>query len=118
LVNLSINIKSKQNTKGLHALNIIKNDGRQPDAGKNARKLLERAKVIASSTDMPMKTTLRYDLDLVHGVTNVIKEENITDLVLGLHLKKGNTDSSLGNLTKGLLEKRNITTYVYNARKP
>ena len=118
LVNLSINIKSKQNTKGLHALNIIKNDGSQPDAGKNARKLLERAKVIASATDMPMKTTLRYDLDLVHGVTNVIKEENITDLVLGLHLKRGVSDSFLGNLTSGILEKSNITTFIYNPQQP
>lgn len=118
LVNLSINIKSKQNTKGLHALNIIKNDGSQPDAGKNARKLLERAKVIASATDMPLKTTLRYDLDLVHGVTNVIKEENITDLVLGLHLKRGVSDSFLGNLTSGILEKSNITTFIYNPQQP
>ena len=118
LVNLSINIKSKQNTKGLHALNIIKNDGSQPNAGKNARKLLERAKVIASATDMPMKTTMRYDLDLVHGVTNVIKEENITDLVLGLHLKRGVSDSFLGNLTSGILEKSNITTFIYNPQQP
>lgn len=118
LVNLSINIKSKQNTKGLHALNIIKNDNSQSDGEKNARKLLERAKVIASATDMPMKTTLRYDLDLVHGVTNVIKEENITDLVLGLHLKRGVSDSFLGNLTNGILEKSNITTFIYNPQQP
>jgi Kef-type K+ transport system membrane component KefB/nucleotide-binding universal stress UspA family protein len=118
LVNLSINIKSKQNTKGLHALNIIKNDHSQTDGEKNARKILERAKMVASAIDMPMKTTLRYDLDLVHGVTNVIKEENITDLVLGLHLKRGGSDSFLGNLTNGILEMSNITTFIYNPQQP
>ena len=119
LVNLSLNIKSKGNTTGLRALNIIKSDTDSPaDAEGRGKKMLERARIVAAATDTSLKTSLRYDLDLVHGVTNVIKEEGITDLVLGLHLKKGNTDSFLGNLTKGILEKSNITTFVYNARQP
>jgi len=119
LVNLSLNIKSKGNTTGLHALNIIKSDTESPaDAESRGKKMLERARIVAAATDTSLKTSLRYDLDLVHGVTNVIKEDGITDLVLGLHLKKGNTDSFLGNLTKGILEKSNITTFVYNARQP
>lgn len=118
LVNLSLNIKSKHNREGLLALNIIKNDTNSPEAERKAKKLLERAKVIAASTDTPLGTSLRYDLDLVHGVTNVIKEEGITDLVLGLHLKRGATDSFLGKLTNGILEKSNITTFIYNAQQP
>lgn len=118
LINLSILIKSKRNNKGLRALNIVKNENGPSDGGKNARKILERAKIVASSTDIDLKTILRYDLDLVHGVTNVIKEENITDLVLGLHLKRGDSDSFLGNLTQGILKKSNITTFIYNAQQP
>ena len=118
LVNLSLNIKSKYNGNGLLALNIINNDTNSPDSESKAKKLLERAKIIAASTDTPLKTTLRYDLDLVHGVTNVIKEEGVTDLVLGLHLKRGATDSFLGKLTSGILEKSNITTFIYNAQQP
>ncbi|MCM4165369.1 MULTISPECIES: cation:proton antiporter [unclassified Arenibacter] len=118
LVNLSIVIKSKQNVDGLQALNIINNDNSPVDAEKKARKLLEKAKVLAAAVDLQMKTTLRYDLDLVHGVTNVIKEENSTDLILGLHLKRGVADSFLGNLTSGILEKSNITTFIYNPQQP
>src|SRR5690606_17638209 len=118
LVNLSLNIKSKYNMNGLLALNIIKNDTNSPDVEMQAKKLLERAKIIAAATDTPLKTSLRYDLDLVHGVTNVIKEEGVTDLVMGLHLKSGSTDSFLGKLTSGILEKSNITTFIYNAQQP
>lgn len=118
LVNLSLNIKSKHNREGLQALNIIKNDTNSPEAERQAKQLLEKAKIIAASTDTPLKTSLRYDLDLVHGVTNVIKEEGITDLVLGLHLKRGATDSFLGRLTNGILEKSDITTFIYNAQQP
>lgn len=118
LVNLSINIKSKSNANSLQALNIIKNDNDQTSSENNAKKILEKAQVSAAATDTPMRTILRYDLDLVHGVTNVIKEENITDLVLGLHLKRGVSDSFLGNLTHGILEKSNVTTFIYNPQQP
>lgn len=118
LVDLSINIKSKSNTNGLRALNIIKNDNSQTENQSHGRKILEKAEVIAAATDTPMKTILRYDLDLVHGITNVVKEENITDLVLGLHLKTGVSGSFLGNLTTGILEKSNITTFIYNPQQP
>src|SRR5690606_12969330 len=46
------------------------------------------------------------------------KEENSTDLILGLHLKRGVADSFLGNLTSGILEKSNITTFIYNPQQP
>lgn len=117
LIDLSINIKSKSNTNGLRALNIVTNDENQSDTVSHGRKILEKAEISAAATDTPMKTILRYDLDLVHGVTNVIKEENITDLVLGLHLKTGVTGSFLGNLTDGILEKSNITTFIYNPQQ-
>lgn len=119
LVNLSLLLKSKNNTVGLQALNIIKNEGGNlAEAEKKAKKLLKNAKIIAAATDLKLKTTLRYDLDLVHGVTNVIREENTTDLVLGLHLKKGSSDSFLGTLTQGILSKSNITTFIYNPQQP
>ncbi len=79
---------------------------------------MERAKKTASATDIEMKTTLRYDLNLVQGVTNVIMEEGITVLVMGLHLKRGDSDSFLGNLTSGILAKTNITTFIYNSYQP
>ncbi len=118
LVNLSMVLKSKSNTEGLYALNIIQNDGTLPDAEKNAQKILNTAKSLAAAADIQLTTTMRYDLDLVHGVTNVIREAKITDLVLGLHFRKGGDDSFLGQLTSGILFRSNITTFIYNPRQP
>src|SRR5690606_11961135 len=46
------------------------------------------------------------------------REENTTDLVLGLHFKKGSSDSFLGNMAQGILSKSNITTFIYNPQQP
>jgi hypothetical protein len=48
----------------------------------------------------------------------VVKEHKITDLVLGLHEKKGITDSFLGNLTEGILTKTDTTTLIYKPTQP
>jgi hypothetical protein len=118
LVNLSIIIKSSSNKEGLFALNIINSDNDDPETEKNARELLEKSKISASATDTDLHTLLRFDANMVHGFTNVIKENSITDLILGLHISRGVSDTFLGNLTEGLLAKGNVTTYVYHPFQP
>jgi len=65
-----------------------------------------------------MHKLLRYDVNIVNGITSVIKEHNISDLILSITEKKGMSDSFIGNLTEGILTKSNITTFVYRATQP
>ncbi len=118
LINLGLTIKSKKNIEGIYALTIINNATRDDTAVKSATKLLNKAAVLASSTDNYVHELLRYDLNIVNGITSVVKEQNITDLILGLHQKKGISDSFLGNLTEGILTKCNTTTLIYKAAQP
>ena len=119
LVHLSMLVKSKSNKAGIYALNIISNDTVDSQlAGKHGRKMLEKAAVTASSADIDLKQLLRYDLNTGNGITSVIKEHNITDLILGLHVRKEISESFLGNLTEGILAKCNVTTLVYKPAQP
>ncbi len=115
LINLSTIIKSKENINGLFALKIINSEN---ESDVSAKKLLDRAVITASATDIKLNKLLRYDLNIVNGITSVIKEQKITDLVLGLHVKKGITESFLGKLTEGILSKCNTTTLVYKPVQP
>lgn len=118
LINLSITIKSKKNKTGLYALNIIDNSNSNSTEVKKAHKILEKAVKTASATDNDLKELLRYDLNIVNGITSVVKEQNITDLILGLHRKKDISDSFLGNLIEGILSKCNATTLIYKPSQP
>jgi Kef-type K+ transport system membrane component KefB/nucleotide-binding universal stress UspA family protein len=118
LVNLGVTIKSKNNKEGLYALTIVDNNSTDGAADKNAKKILNRAAVTASATDNYLQELLRYDLNIVNGITSVVKEHKITDLLLGLHVKKGISDSFLGNLTEGILTKCNTTTLIYKPTQP
>lgn len=118
LINLSTIIKSRENKNGLFALSIIKNDSNDLDADKNANKLLDKAIHTASATDIILNKLLRYDQNITNGITSVIRENIISDLILGLHVKKGISESFLGNLTEGILSNCNITTFVYKPAQP
>lgn len=118
LVSLSTIIKSKFNTNGLYVLNIINNDIIDYDTERKAKKLLEKAVITASATDLHINKLLRYDSNILNGISGVIKEQNITDLILGLHVKKGISESFLGKLTEGILSKCNTTTFVYKPVQP
>lgn len=118
LINLSITIKSKDNKTGLYALSIITDTNDNENEDNTARKILKESSIAASSTDNKIYELLRYDLNIVNGISNVVKEYKITDLVLGLHSKKGISDTFLGNLTEGILTRCNTTTFIYKPFQP
>jgi len=117
LVNLSITLKSSKKGK-LIGLNIINSIGSDEAAEKDAEKLMEKAEKVASSTDNQLLPIVRYDSNVVNGITNVIKENKVTDIIIGLHQKKGLSDSFLGSLTQGLLHRNNVTTLIYRPVQP
>jgi Kef-type K+ transport system membrane component KefB len=118
LVNMSTILKSKYNRDELYAVNIINLEDIDTKSEKEAKDMLYKAKVTASATDIALKTFVRYDINVVQGITGVIREHRITDLVLGLHSSKGITDTFLGNLTDGILAKNHVTTYIYRPFQP
>lgn len=117
LISLSSIIKSKDN-KGLYVLNVINNETIDTNTDIRAKKMLEKAVITASATDIQLNKLLRYDINIVNGITGVIKEQDITDLVLGLHIKKEISESFLGKLSEGILSKCNTTTFIYKPVQP
>ena len=118
LVNLSVTIKSPRQLTELYALSVVNNTVDDAAAYLQAQKILDKASRAAAATDNTIRELLRYDLNLVNGISSVVKEQKITDIILGLHHQKGLTDSFLGHLTEGILTRCNTTTLIYKAAQP
>jgi len=118
LVNLSVTVKSKKDKSGIYALHVADSTMSDEAAEKHAGKLLEKAAVAASSIDFNMKRLIRYDSNVVNGITGVIREQKITDLILGLHQKSILTDSLLGSPSDNILGRCNITIFIYKPVQP
>ncbi len=117
MVNLGILIKANSNTEDFFALNVI-NEDKNESSVKNAEKLLHLATDIAASADLKLKPFKRYDNDVINGVNNVIKEQKITDLIVGLEIEKGFSPSFSFNLYNGYLQNDDVNIFVYHAAQP
>lgn len=118
LVNLSLALKSKRNKTGLYALHAL--DNRSGDSGslKRAQKLLGTAVRTAAAADNHLQASVRYDVNAVNAIGSVILEQEITDVVMGLHRERGLIDTFLGATTQGILARHDVTTLIYRAAQP
>jgi hypothetical protein len=117
MVNLGILIKAHSNTEDLFALNVI-NEDKNESSVKNAEKLLHQAADAAAAADVKLQALKRYDNDVINGVNNVIKEQKITDLIIGLEDEKGFSPSFIYNLYNGYLQNDDVNVLVYHAAQP
>lgn len=118
LVHLSVTVATSRWNSHLTGLHIVDDLKYGSPAEKEARALMDKAEKSAASTDHLLTSIIRYDTNAVNGIVNVIRENNITDLILGMHHKKGFTDTYLGTLTHGILNKVVATTLIYSTVQP
>ena len=84
LVCLSMTLKKAKERNGLYALNAIDNKVEDPNLEKQGRKLLDMAAQAAASADNYMQQLLRYDVNIANAIVSVVKERNISDIVMVL----------------------------------
>lgn len=101
LVNLALLIRTPHSAASLVALNVVLDDN--PSTRQEGLRLLERAEKMAAATNVKVQTFSRWSVNLVSGITHTIKENAVSDLVMGLHRKERLTESFLGKLSTALL---------------
>jgi Kef-type K+ transport system membrane component KefB len=118
LVNLSMTVTSEKTRNTIYAMHVADNTLPDEAAEKSAGKILEKAAVAASSTDKVLTGLLRYDSDVVNGISSVIREQKITDLILGHHHQSDLTESLIGFAPDTILGRCNVTTFIYKSVQP
>lgn len=124
-VGLSIAV-TKQKHRSLYALNAIDNRIGSNQAVEGAQKMLDAAAASAASAGIHMHRLLRYDVNIVNAIVSVVRERNITDLVLGMHEEGGPAptfnalggSAVLGTTIPSVLDSTNVTTYIYRNAQP
>ena len=117
MVSLSLLMKAEVNKSRVFGLNVI-NEDKNESSVKNADKVLHKAVSVAAAADVALQPLVRYDNDVIAGITNVIKEQKATDLVIGLEDEKGFSNSFIENLYNGYLQNEHINVMVYHAAQP
>lgn len=116
LVNLGLMLKPSKHTDSLYALHVVDEEDNQNGrlAGK---KMLDLAVNQAASTDNELIALSRFDTHISNGIIYTIKENNITDVVIGLH---HNTQGNqfFGPVAEQILKRVPETIYIYKTTQP
>lgn len=101
LMRLAIFMRSPKNTEPITALFVRNSD--DPRALSSGRYSLHTAAQAAQEMGVIAKEEERFDLNVVSGLTNMIKQTHATDVVIGFHRKANIVDSFFGQMTDTLL---------------
>jgi len=117
-INLGIIIKSKSNKNGMYVLSIVDNTSDGREAESRAKKILDKAVQIAAGSDVHLRKLLRYDVNVENGISNVVREQNITDIIVGIKRDTDIAEHFFGSFTENILSKCNTTTLIYRKAQP
>lgn len=103
LVNMALMIKHPKQKKELVALSVINDNNTSEAKEMKSKRNLEKTSMIAASADTSVRTVLRYDMNIAQGIIHTARENEITDIIIGLHRKTNLLDSFFGTMTENLL---------------
>lgn len=98
-------MRSHQNQDPMTLLFIRNNEN--PEKVRGGRDALAEASSAAMAMNVPANEVERYDLNVVAGLTNTLKEKNATEILIGLHRKTNIVDSFFGSITEQLVKNTN-----------
>ena len=101
LVHIALMLQPEREEGSITALNVVLEN--EPAAAAEGGKGLQKAVKIAAAANVKIQTHSRWSVNVVSGISHTVKEQNATDLLIGLHQKSKLTESFYGKLTTDLL---------------
>ena len=101
LMRLAVFMRSPKNTEPVTTLFVRNSD--DPKSLRAGRYSLRTAAQAAQEMGVQAVEEERFDLNVVSGLTNMIRQTHATDIVLGFHRKANIVDSFFGQMTDTLL---------------
>ncbi|OQP64550.1 cation:proton antiporter [Niastella populi] len=117
LIDFGLMLKPKNSTIPVYALNIVSDDSDESKTRSMAKKMMDNAVHHAAATEQSIIPITRYDINISNGIIYTIKEQNITDLVIGLH-QDASQKNFLGPVAERILSHTSETVFIYKPVQP
>lgn len=101
IVNMALMMRRPTNDIPLQAINVVLDDDhRAREAG---RKLLDNAVRIAAAANVQMQARVRLATNLSNGIIHAVRENDFSEVMVGLHLQSSPDESFFGPVLLNLL---------------
>ncbi len=118
LIALALMIKNKKRNLPLYALSIEteRDESNKDDIAKP--NVLSDVGKLTASADTPTKLISRFDVNIASGIIHTIRENQITDIVVGFHHKANIADTFFGPTTQSILHRTNRMMLILKTITP
>ncbi len=117
LIEFASIIKTLKSPEPLYILNVIDKED-DAKAFTMSEKLLARAEKAIAALNVNGKTATRYDLNAVLGILHTIKENQISDLVVGIFGRKGYAETFFGSIHENIIKRTTLSVYLSRFVQP
>ncbi|MBQ6965228.1 MAG: cation:proton antiporter [Bacteroidaceae bacterium] len=118
LMSTAFMMRNQQLSRGLICLNIINDADLSDKTQAHSRKCLEMATKLASAADVPVQTQTRLAVNFVTATIHALRENDASELLIGLHRQRHNDDSFLGQFAQGLINGMSRQLIIVNMNIP
>lgn len=117
MVDFGLMMKPKKKNVPVYALTIVSDDANDETSQSNGKKIMQKALNHAAATEDTLIPLTRFDFNISNAIIYTIKEQNITDVIIGLH-KNSNQKDFLGPIAENILSKTDETIFIYKSVQP
>lgn len=110
LMKLAVFMRSPANKSAITALFVRSSD--EPAVKAMGRNALREAVNAGENADMTVKEIERFDINVASALNNVGREENSTDIIIGMHRKGNIVDTFYGSMIEQLLRTSNKMIFM------
>ncbi|WP_020603333.1 cation:proton antiporter [Spirosoma spitsbergense] len=117
LIDIGLLLKPKKSNIPVYALNIVSDESDDNKTTAIAKKMMDKATSHAVETGHIIVPITRFDINISNGIIYTLKEQNITDLLIGLH-HQANPKNFLGPTAERILKHTAETVFIYKSVQP
>ena len=115
IVQTGIMMRNPVLNRGLICLNVVNEDDPTGTLQRQSNECLALAEKVCAGADVKVQTQSRLAVNFVNGVIHAFRENDASEILVGLHRRRTPSDSLLGQFAPGLINglNRQITIVRY-----
>jgi len=118
LIDLAVLIKNPDSKQPIYALEVIRDDHESRENVVISHKMLEKAVEHASATNTEVRVISRVDLNIANGILRAVKENVITEIIIGWNARLSARDKIFGSVLDNVLAEAEQMLLVTNIVHP
>lgn len=117
LIYLALLTRNPKKNQGMIGLHVLYDNCSEADR-EQGKKLLIQAQEIAAKADITLQTQNRLATNLSNGILHTAKENDISEIIVGLHIRATQDESFFGPVLLNLLNKMDRQIMILHAVTP